>query len=110
MFLTLNRPVTWNRLLQPLLTEMESWSSGFPGRFPAVNVWETDAAYHLEAELPGVSAEDLQLTVEENELLLKGERPTPKVDGTAVRRERNLGHFERRLTLPLPIAAESIFR
>ena len=108
MFLTLNRPVTWNRLLQPLLTEMESLSSGFPGRFPALNVWETDAAYHLEAELPGVRSEDLELTVEENELLLKGERKAPEVEGSAVRRERNLGHFERRLALPLPVAADAV--
>ena len=108
MFLTLNRPVTWNRLLQPLLTEMGSWSPGFPGKHPSINVWETDAAYHLEAELPGVQPEDLEITVEQNEVHLKGERSVPEIEGTPLRRERNLGNFERRLTLPLPVCADQV--
>lgn len=43
--------------------------------FPAVNIWETDDAVLIEAELPGLDAEDGEISVAGNKLVLQGARP-----------------------------------
>lgn len=81
--------------------------SGAP--FPALNVWADDRAVHVEAELPGVRAEALEITVEGDELTLAGERPARSAADLAVhRRERNTGRFARVLRLPVPVDASAV--
>jgi HSP20 family protein len=87
------------------------------GPFPAVNVRETDDAIILEAELPGLDAGDVDVSVADDELVLKGARPecaAPEAaagDGerkpsvTWHRRERGSGAFERRIALPMAVDA-----
>jgi len=94
---------------------LHGWSAGRPtGSFPAVNVRETDAAVMVEAELPGLAAGDVSVTVVEDELLLQGARPAadePPVDAGPVtwhRRERGSGGFERRLRLPVAVDAAAV--
>ena len=72
---------------------------------PAVNVWEKPDGFVLEAELPGFSLEDLDVTVEGAEVLLKGERKqSAGIEGaTFHKRERWHGKFERRLEFPVDI-------
>ena len=70
--------------------------------FPALNVWEDNDAFHVEAELPGVTMKDLEIYVTgQNQLTVKGER-TGKGPDKAVqhRQERHFGKFVRSLTLP----------
>jgi HSP20 family protein len=84
--------------------------------FPAVNVAEDDDAIIVEAELPGLDATDVEISVKNDELVLRGSRAavaaddgdgaTPRV--TWHRRERGSGPFERRLTLPVAIDAERV--
>jgi HSP20 family protein len=73
--------------------------------FPAVNVWEEDNALHLEAELPGMNLEDLEIFVTANtQLTIKGERKAVVPNkGTQHRQERPFGKFVRTLTLPFPV-------
>lgn len=89
------------------------------GVFPAVNVREDDAAVIVEAELPGLDAADIDITVAGDELVLKGSRPetcpvppaeddgdgSKKERVTWHRRERGTGAFERRI--PLPVAVDA---
>ena len=78
------------------------------GEYPAVNVWEEGDAVHLEAELPGMRLEDLEIYVTGNDqLTIKGERKPPEVARNAVqhRQERGFGSFVR--VLPLPFAVDS---
>lgn len=87
------------------------------GVFPAVNVRETDDAVTVEAELPGLDAADVDITVAGDALVLKGSRPdaiaTPGGNGAGAesdrvtwhRRERGTGAFERRI--PLPVAVDA---
>jgi len=68
---------------------------------PAVDIYETQAAVVLTAELPGVKREDVSLEVKDNALTLKGER---LADGEVkenryYRRERCFGKFHRSFTL-----------
>jgi HSP20 family protein len=70
--------------------------------FPAVNVWDDGQAIRLEAELPGVRSEDLNLEVVGNQLKLSGRRDRADLRGAIYhRQERGHGEFAR--TLPLPV-------
>jgi HSP20 family protein len=81
--------------------------------FPAVNVAESDEALVIEAELPGLDAGDVDISVVGEELVLRGARAgrseTPAGNGeksvpvTWHRRERGSGEFERRIELPVPV-------
>lgn len=75
------------------------------GEFPAVNLREEADALHLEAELPGLELNDLEIFItERNQLTIKGERKTPQVEkGVTHRQERAFGRFERTLTLPYAV-------
>jgi HSP20 family protein len=75
---------------------------------PAVNVWEKDDGFVLEAELPGFTIDDVDVTVEGAEVVFRGERKaeSPAVDSTLHKRERWFGKFERRLEFPVEIDAE----
>jgi HSP20 family protein len=78
--------------------------------FPPVNVWEDGDAFHVEAELPGLTHEQLQLSVtNRNQLSLQGERlPEEAEKGRWHRRERGFGRFQRILKLPAPVDADKI--
>ena len=80
------------------------------GEFPTMNLWEEDDALFLEAELPGLELQDLELFVTgHNQFTIKGERKVPEV-GKAVqhRQERGFGRFTRTLTLPFAVNDEAI--
>ena len=103
--------------------------------FPAVNVSESDDCIAIEAELPGLDANDVDIAVCGEELVLKGARPephqtaepataetgAPNGQGTSGqgngerhkavtwhRRERGTGSFERRITLPVAVDASRV--
>jgi len=88
-----------------------SESFGLRGRhpFPAVNAWEDDTAVYVEAELPGLAMEDLEVLVMGDELTLKGERKEREREGaTYHRRERGIGTFSRVLRLPIQVDADKV--
>src|SRR5689334_14655946 len=101
----------WNQL-QNLQSEMnqlfDRWSEdggrllGLAGGFPPVNVWEDQEAVHVEAELPGLNLNDLEIYVTGgNQLTIKGERKQELPDKSVRhRQERAYGTFARVLTLP----------
>jgi HSP20 family protein len=75
--------------------------------FPAFNLWTDGDGAVLTSELPGVSIEDLDITVAGRHITLKGSRALPEGEAKneRARRERPAGHFER--TFRLPYAIES---
>lgn len=54
---------------------------------PPANIWETGDGYVLELEMPGVSKDGLELTVENNELTISGRRGAWDIKAEAVYRE-----------------------
>jgi HSP20 family protein len=62
---------------------------------PDVNIFETKDGYVLEAEMPGVSKEGLEITLEGNEMTIVGHRKNEASTGTALFRERSLVDFRR---------------
>jgi HSP20 family protein len=77
--------------------------------FPAVNVWEDDENLFVEAEVPGLKAEHLDITVVGDELTIKGQRPEePQADGAFHRRERGVGSFTRVVRLTSEVNADKV--
>jgi HSP20 family protein len=78
--------------------------------FPAVNVWEEADVVFVEAELPGLKLEDLEIYVTGgNQLTIKGDRkPVSLEKGVWHRQERGTGSFVRMLTLPFPVDADKV--
>ena len=84
--------------------------AGGIGVAPALNVWEDDAAFYVEADLPDVAADKLDVTVKEgNRLTLAGERKAPEpAHAVWHRQERFAGTFSRELTLPTPVDPDRV--
>jgi HSP20 family protein len=74
---------------------------------PAVNFSETAEAYRVEAELPGLALDQVELLVEGNRATLRGERPAQSVAADAWRRRECWhGKFERTMEFPRPLDAD----
>jgi HSP20 family protein len=69
---------------------------------PAVDLTETEDAYLLEADLPGMKREDIEVTVVDDMITLKGERKEEKSEAhKGYRRvERSYGSFQRAFRVP----------
>jgi len=78
--------------------------------FPALNVWEDEDNLFVEAELPGLELDDLEIYVTgENQLSVKGERKQPTLEkGTWHRQERGYGAFSRLVELPYAVQSERV--
>jgi HSP20 family protein len=72
------------------------------GVFPLMNVTEGKENYYVRAELPGLKASELDISVTGDTLSISGERKLPVEDEKAQyhRREREAGRFSRIVTLP----------
>lgn len=75
---------------------------------PAADVSETDDAYIVEVELPGVKREDIGIEVFGNELTITGEVKERERVGLLRRRARRVGEFEYRASLPRDVDADNI--
>ena len=62
---------------------------------PDVNIFETKDGYTLEAEMPGVSKDGLEITLEGNEIAIVGHRQTETAPGELLFRERHLADYRR---------------
>jgi len=77
---------------------------------PSVDVIETEDAYEVAADVPGVDPKDIDISLEDGVLTVKGERKSESKDeGEDYRRsERSYGSFYRRFTLPDTADADNI--
>jgi len=84
-------------------SRQESW-------LPAVDVFDTENAVVLKAELAGMNPDDIEIEVEDNVLTIKGERRfEEEVDEERYYRvERRFGSFQRSLALPQGVKADEI--
>ena len=78
--------------------------------YPAINIYDAEDGYHIRAELPGIEAETLDVTVSRNEVVIKGERPLQsRSEGERYpRRERESDSFSRAFAMPDHIDAENV--
>lgn len=80
------------------------------GVFPLMNVTEDKENYYVRAELPGLKADELEISVTGGTLSIAGERTLPVEDKKAQyhRREREAGRFSRIVSLPAQINADKV--
>ena len=98
-----------NELFENSLSRQKEISTG--GVFnPAVDLEDVGDAYRLVAELPGVSPEDVELSVSGETAIIRGERPPKegRADCIYHRMERSFGHFIRRFNLPEPVDRDKV--
>ena len=86
-------------------TDMEgtSW-------MPTVDISEIENGFEIRAELPGVSEKDINVSVTDNLLTIKGEKhQEAETDGKNYHRvERRYGSFQRSFTLPRHVETDAI--
>jgi HSP20 family protein len=85
----------------PWLGERTTWS-------PPVDIEETDDAYVVEAELPSVKREAVNVELVGNDLQITGEVKEQERKGTLRRRTRRTGRFAYRVTLPTDVDPDKI--
>jgi HSP20 family protein len=79
------------------------------GVFPPVNLYETADGYVLTAELPGLGAQDIEISIESNRVTLGGQRSIERPEDASVHRtERASGAFRRTVELPAEIDADKV--
>jgi HSP20 family protein len=77
--------------------------------WPATNVFETKEAFVVKAEVPGLTEGDVSVSVEEDALVVRGERKTEVPEGYRVHlRERAPVAFTRKLPLPARVDAGAV--
>jgi HSP20 family protein len=109
-------PTRLSREVDRLFDELiyRPWGFGRPAKAdewsPQLDLYETDTAFVLEADLPGVKEEDVSVAVENHELVLHGKRVCEHVTTLSNFhcRERQEGDFTRRLRLPESVDQEKI--
>ena len=99
--------------LRRMQTEMSRLFSGFGATtardFPPINIWLGENSVVVTAELPGVTREDVTISLQEDVLTLEGKRE-PKVQENVnwQRRERAYGTFSRAVQLPFRVDADKV--
>ena len=78
------------------------------GFTPLADVEETDEAYLVEIELPGVKREDVDIEIAGQHLTVRGDRKEKERVGILRRRERTVGHFSYEVTLPSGIDEDAV--
>jgi HSP20 family protein len=99
------------RELEQLQDQMDrlmqtAWSPGGDGNggvwMPVADIEETEDAWIVETELPGVDRKDVNVELRDSELIISGEIKEKERKGILRRRTRRTGRFEYRVALPGP--------
>ena len=85
-----------------------TWHSG--AWSPPVDIYETDEALVMKAELPGFSKDDINIELKDNTLVIRGERKREDEvkEGSYHRTERMYGAFQRAFMLPTVVDQEKV--
>lgn len=79
------------------------------GDYPRINLSEDDNGFYVEALVPGLEPQDIELSVMQGTLTLSGERKEPATNQrTWHRRERGMGKFLRTIELPAAVDSEKV--
>ena len=99
--------------LRRMQSEMNRlFSSGFTTTardFPPINIWLGDNSVVVTGELPGVTRDDVTISLQEDVLTLQGaRRPTQEQEVSWQRRERAYGTFSRAVQLPFRVDPDKV--
>jgi HSP20 family protein len=100
----------WRRPFRSLAALEKSWPKRVAVSAPAVDVSETDKAYEITAELPGIDEKNIEVSVANGGITIKGEKKeeTEEKKKDYYVSERRYGSFERFFGLPEGVDADKI--
>lgn len=86
-----------------------NWERNTVWGFP-LDVTENEAAFMVKAAVPGMNPDDLDITISDNVLTIKGEThfEETKEDEKVHLQERRFGSFMRSITLPTPVESDAV--
>ena len=90
---------------------LDRWSERAEGGSAvSMDMYETDDNLNLDIDLPGLKPEDVDVTIHDNRLTVKGEYEADEEGkrGDVHVRERRYGKFQRSVTLPTPINSDAV--
>ena len=97
-----------NRLFEDFFEDMPA-GRAYGRTYPAMNLWEDGEAAYIETELPGLTLDDLDVSVRGKEVTIAGDRKIAEQQGASWhRRERGAGKFTRTLQIPWEIDADKV--
>jgi HSP20 family protein len=98
------------RDIERMQRTLHGYSAPGTGEFPAVNVWSTGDEAVVTAELPGIDAKSVDISVVGKTLTLRGTRQsdTAKEGESYHRQERWAGRFSRTIDLPFAVDAGKV--
>lgn len=83
-------------------------NGGLHGWAPLADVEETDDAYVVEIDLPGVKRDDIDIQLSDRQLTVSGEVKEKERTGILRRRTRRVGQFQYSVTLPADVDADKV--
>jgi len=100
----------WRSPFEPFPAEFGKGLFGGKEGFPAVNVSETDKEVLVDAELPGLDVKDVDVSLQGETLLIKGEKKFEEEEkkDNFHRIERSYGTFTRAVPLPCNVDAKGV--
>ena len=95
---------------EPFFSAPQLWSQRGENFPVPLDVIEEEGEYIVKASMPGVNPEEVEITLTDNVLTIKGEtkRESETNQSSYHVRERHFGSFMRHLTLPMPVNAEDV--
>jgi HSP20 family protein len=78
------------------------------GWYAPVAMWDDNEKVYVEVELPGISKDDVDLTVQNGMLRISGERKQPEGERSYWLNDRSYGAFDRTISLPDDVDADNI--
>lgn len=111
-FMTLHREM--NRLFDDMWRSFDgplpglSRSNGWSPSWPSVEISDSDKDITVTAEVPGLEEKDLDASLQDGALVLKGEKRSENADKDQQFSERLYGRFERRIPLPTEVEEDNV--
>jgi HSP20 family protein len=99
-----------DRLFESPFGELARTSQLLSGWSPAIDMYEDENNFIVQAELPGMKKEDLGISLHDGALTISGERRSEEKheDADTYRSERFFGRFHRTVTLPKAVDADKV--
>jgi len=98
----------FSRLFEGLVgADEDEYYEGFR---PDVDIVEEGGQYKIKADMPGMKEDDIEVTISDGIIMIKGERAHEKSEETKTshRMERSFGKFVRKFTLPKGVDPENV--
>ena len=105
---TLNTANSWLRAFDGFAHEFHNMPIQAESSAGRIDLFEQDHEFKLFADVPGLTREDIEISLDARRLSISAKTRVGNTDGKALLRERSHGSFRRVLILPKAVDAEAI--